>query len=131
MLFALRNDNHQKFDTRFDEIFIVNGAIHHLMTSWRVYKIRKRESEKLKTVLALYNLEIHQKKAKPDCHRLKTMVKRSFDQDLRSRNFEARNGRIEPNILVRNQREQRTRRLLAMARLRAVFERRPRRKHKV
>ena len=32
--------------------------------------------------LALYNLEIHQKKAKPDNHRLKTMVKRSFEQNL-------------------------------------------------
>ena len=45
----------------------------HLMT----YKLRKRESEKLKTALALYNLEIHQKKAKPDYHRLTTMVKKS------------------------------------------------------
>ena len=33
-----------------------------------------RKSEKLKTVLELYNMEIYQKKAEPDCHRLKTMV---------------------------------------------------------
>ena len=38
------------------------------------YKLRIRESEKLKTVLELYNMEIHQKKAGPDYHRLKTMV---------------------------------------------------------
>ena len=72
-----------------------------------LYKLGKRESEELKTVLALYNLEIHQKKAKPDCHRLKTNVKRSIEQDLKSRNLEARNGRIESNILIKNQREQR------------------------
>ena len=57
-----------------------------------LYKLRIRESEKLKTVSQLYNMETHQKKAGPDYHRLKTMVKRSIEQDLRIRNFEARNG---------------------------------------
>ena len=33
-----------------------------------MYKLRIRESEKLKTVLELYDLEIHQKKAGPDYH---------------------------------------------------------------
>ena len=32
-------------------------------------------------------MEIHQKKAGPDCHRLKTMVKRSFEQNFRVKNF--------------------------------------------
>ena len=49
-----------------------------------LYKSRIRESEKLKTVLELYNLEIHQNKLEPDYHRL---VKRSIEQDLRHRNF--------------------------------------------
>ena len=40
-----------------------------------LYKFRIRESEKLKTVLELYHVEIHQKKLGPDYHRLKTMVK--------------------------------------------------------
>ena len=31
-----------------------------------LYKLRIRESEKLKTVLELYNMETHQKKAGPD-----------------------------------------------------------------
>ena len=44
-----------------------------------LYKLRIRESEKLKTVLELYNMEIHQKKGGPDYHRLKTMVKRSIE----------------------------------------------------
>ena len=77
-----------------------------------LYKLRIRESEKLKTVLELYNMEIHQKKAGPDCHRLKTMVKRSIEQDLRIKNFEARNGNYERNAVVKNlgtkQREERT-----------------------
>ena len=48
-----------------------------------LYKLRIRESEKLKTVLELYNREIHQKIAKPGYHRLKTMGKRSVEQNLR------------------------------------------------
>ena len=53
----------------------------------RLYRLRIGESEKLKTVLELYDLEIHQNKAGPDYHRLKTMVKRSIEQDLRNKNF--------------------------------------------
>ena len=78
-----------------------------------LYKLRIRESEKLKTVLELYNVEIHQKKkAGPDYHRLKTLVKRSIEQDIRSKNFGARNGNYERNSVVKHQvtkqREQRT-----------------------
>ena len=50
-----------------------------------LYKLRIRESSKFKTVLELYNMEIHQKKAGLDYHRLKTMVKRNIEQSLRSR----------------------------------------------
>ena len=71
-----------------------------------LYRLRIQESDKLKTVLELYNLEIHQKNAKPDYQSLKTMAKRSTDPDLRTRNFEARNGRVESNMPVKNQREQ-------------------------
>ena len=69
-----------------------------------LYILRKRESEKLKTVLELYNMEIHQKNAVPDYHRLKTMVKRSIEQNLRMKNFEARNGNYETSAVVKNQR---------------------------
>ena len=68
-----------------------------------LYKLRIRESEKLKTVLELYNMEIHQKKAGPDYHRLKTMVNRSIEQDLRTKNFGARNGNYERNAVVKDQ----------------------------
>ena len=75
------------------------------MTSWKVCtNSRIRESEKLKTALGLYNMEIHQKKAGPDNHRLKTMVESSFEQNLRMKNFEARNGNFERSAVVKNQR---------------------------
>ena len=71
-------------------------------------------------------MEIQQKKAGPDYHRLKTMVKRSIDQSLRIKNFEARNGNYEKNAVLKNQgTKQRTqknfRRLLAVESQRAVF----------
>ena len=62
-----------------------------------LHKLRIRESDKLKTVLELYDLEIHQKKLGPDYHRLKTMVKRSIEQDIRNKNFGIRNGNFEKN----------------------------------
>ena len=68
-----------------------------------LYKLRIRESETFKTVLKLYNVEIHQKKAGPDYHRLKTMVRRITEQNLRIMNFKARNGNKESNAVVKNQ----------------------------
>ena len=67
-----------------------------------LYTLRIREYEKLKTVLELHDLEIHQKNIGPDCHRLKTMVKRSVEQDLRNKNLGARNGNYERNAVVKN-----------------------------
>ena len=69
-----------------------------------LYKLRIRESEKLKTALELYNMEIHQKKAGPYDHRLRTMVKISIEQNLRIKKFGARNGNYETNAVVKNQR---------------------------
>ena len=68
-----------------------------------MYKLRIRESEKLKTVLELYDLETHQKKLGPDYHRLKAMVKRSIEQEIRNKNFGARSGNFEKNAVVKNQ----------------------------
>ena len=68
-----------------------------------LYKLRIRESEKLKTVLELYDLETHQKKLGPDYHRLKTMMKRSIEQEIRNKNFGSRNGNFEKNAVVKNQ----------------------------
>ena len=48
-------------------------------------------------------MEIHQKRAGPDYHRLKTMVQRSIEQNLRMKNFDARNGNYETSAVVKNQ----------------------------
>ena len=76
-------------------------------------KFRIRESEKHKTVLELYDLETHQKKLGPDYQRLKTMVKRSIEQEIRNKNFGIRNGNFDKNAVVKNQgTKQRVQRIL-------------------
>ena len=100
---VLRNDVIQEFDSKNDEILLSKTKIPSDDILEGLYKLRIRESEKLKTVLELYDLEIHQKKAGPDDHRLKTMVKRSIEQNLRIKNFEARNGNYETSVVVKNQ----------------------------
>ena len=109
---ALRNDDIQEFDSKWDGILLSMTKIPPDDILEGLYKIRTRESEKLKTVLELCNMEFHQNKAGPDYHRLKTMVKRSIEQEIRNKNFGARNGNFGKNAVVKNQgtkqREQRT-----------------------
>ena len=100
---SLRNDDIQEIDSKWDGILLSMTRNPHDDILEGLYKLRIRESEKLKTVLELYDLETHQKKLGPDYHRLKTMVKRSIEQEIRNKNFGARNGNFEKNAVVKNQ----------------------------
>ena len=82
---GLRNDDIQEFDSKWDGILLSMTQIPSDDILEGLYKLRIRESEKLKTVLELYDLETHQKKLGPDYHRLKTMVKRSIEQKFEIR----------------------------------------------
>ena len=84
---TFRDDNVQEFDARWDEILLSMSKIPSDDILESLYQLRKRESNQLKTVLELYDIEIHHKISKPDYQKLKTMVKRSIDQTLRLRNF--------------------------------------------
>ena len=59
---VFRNDDIQEFDSKWDGILLSMTKIpfHDILEG--LYKLRTRESEKLKTVLELYDLEIHEKK---------------------------------------------------------------------
>ena len=85
----VRNEDIQEFDSKWDGILLSMTKIPHDDILEGLYKLRIRESEKLKTVLELYDLETHQKKLGPDYHRLKAMVKRSIEQEIRNKNFGA------------------------------------------
>ena len=111
---VLRNNDIQEFDSKWDGILLSMTKIQHDDILEGVYKLRIRESEKLKTVSELYDLEAHQKKFGPDYHRLKTMVKRSIEQEIRNQNFWSRNGNFKKNAVVKNQgTKQRVQRILA------------------
>ena len=110
---ALRNHDIQEFDSKWDGILLSMTKIPPDDILEGLYKLRIRESDKLKTVLELYDLEIHQKKIGPDYHRLKTMLKRSIEQEIRNENFGARSGNFEKNAVVKNQgTKQRVQRIL-------------------
>ena len=109
---SLRNDDIQEFDSKWDGILLSMTKIPPDDILEGLYKLRIRESEKLKTVSELYDLEIHQKLG-PDYHRLRIMVKRSSEQEIRNKNFGARNGNYEKNAVVKNQgTKQRVQRIL-------------------
>ena len=86
---TLHDDNIQEFDTRWDEVLLSMSKIPSDDILESLYKLRIRESAQLKTVLELYDMEIHQKISMPNCQKLKRMVKRSIDQKLRLRDFDA------------------------------------------
>ena len=109
---VLRNDDIKEFDSKWDGILLSMTKIPHDYILEGLYKLRLRESEKLKTVLELYDLETHQKKLEPDYHRLKTLVKRSIEQVIRN-HFGSRNRNFEKNAVVNNQgTKQRVQRIL-------------------
>ena len=86
---TLRNDDVQEFDKRWDEVRSSMTKIPPDDNLESLCKLRIRESDQLKTVLELNDMEVHQKIPMPEYHKLKTMVKRSTDQKLRFRNFDA------------------------------------------
>ena len=102
---TLHDDIIQEFGARVGRssiVEVIKSPSNDILES--LYKLRIRESNQLKTVLELYDMEIHQKKKKtvPNYQKLKTMVKRRIDQTLRLRNFDARHGRIESGAVIKS-----------------------------
>ena len=99
---TLHDDNIQEFDTRWDEVLLSMTKIPSDENFESLYILRTCESDQLKTVLELFDMEIHQKTSVLNYQKLKTMVKRCIDQKLRLRNFDARHGRIETRAVIKN-----------------------------
>ena len=97
---TLRNYEVQDFDTRRDEILLPVTKIPPDGVLESLYKLRRRESDQPKTVLELYDMEIHQKIAMHNYQKLKTMVKRSTDHEI----FDARDERNETGAVVTSRR---------------------------
>ena len=109
---AVRNDDIQEFDSKWDRILFSTTKIPLDDILAGLYKLRIQESEKLKTVMDLYGLEIHQKKIGPDYHRLKAMVKRVSSKKFEIRILEQKQ-KFEKDAAVKNQgTKQRVQRIL-------------------
>ena len=63
---TLHDLNVQEFDTRWDEVPLSMSKNPSDDILECLYKLRIRESEKLQTVLELYDMEIHQKMSMPN-----------------------------------------------------------------
>ena len=86
--FILHDDTVQKFDTRWDKVLLSMSKIPSDDILESLYKLRIRESEKLKTELGTTWRFI--RRYRFPTIKLKTTVKRRKDQKLRLRNFDAR-----------------------------------------
>ena len=67
---TLHDENIQKFDTRWDEVLLSMSKIPSDDILESLYKLRIRESAQLKTVLELYDMEIHQKISMPNYQKI-------------------------------------------------------------
>ena len=56
----------------------------------------------------MYDQELDRNLAKPSYQRLTTMVRRHIDRMTRTRNFTARNDRIETGVLVKSQKKEKS-----------------------
>ena len=100
---TLRNDDVQDFDTRWDEILLSMTKIPPEDVLESLYKLRIRESDQLKTVLELYDMEIHQKISMPDYQKFKKWLKRNIDQkNSGCKTFDARHGKIATGAVVKS-----------------------------
>ena len=73
---TLHDDNIREFDTRWDEVLLSMSIVPSDEIFEGLDKLRIRESDQLKNVLELYEMEIHQKISMPNYQKFKTMVKR-------------------------------------------------------
>ena len=99
---VLWNDDIQEFDSKWDEILLSMTQIpsHDILEG--LYKLKIRESEKFKTVLSLYTMEIQQVSWP-----WSSQIERLWWKEVSSRkperiNFEARNGNYERSAVVKN-----------------------------
>ena len=99
---CLQNDDVQDFDTRWDQILLGTSEMPPANVLEGLYKNKWQSSEQLQTVFALHNQELNRDQVAPSHQKLRTMVGQHTDQTIRTRNFNARNERIETGVLVKS-----------------------------
>ena len=99
---CLHDDDVQDFDTRWDQVLLITSEIpeENVFEGW--YKMKLQGSAQHQTVLALCDQWMNRDRASQSYQRLRTLVRRHVDQMSRTRNFKARNERIETGVVVKS-----------------------------
>ena len=99
-----QDDDVQDFDTRWDQALSAPSE----KWPWRVSTSQKlHDAVQLQTVLAVYEQKNIRNNEQPSCSRLKTTARRNIDQTMRTRNFRARNERVERGGVTKSQKKRR------------------------
>ena len=75
---TLHDDNFQEFDARWDEVPLPMSKIPSDDILESLYTLRRRESNQLKTVLELYDMETHQKISVPNNKKVEDNGKKKY-----------------------------------------------------
>ena len=67
---TLHDDKIHEFDTRWDKVLLSMSKVPSDDVLESLYKLRIRESAQLKTVLELYDMDIHQKTSIPNYQKI-------------------------------------------------------------
>ena len=94
--FFLQGDDIPGFGTRCDQVLLFASEAFEEKVVANLYNMRIRVFVQFQIVLAMYD---DRDRAMPSHRRLQIMVRRHIDQMIRSRNFRARNERIETGKL--------------------------------
>ena len=122
---TLHDGNFQGFDTRWDEVLLSISKIPSDDILESLYNLRIRESAQLKTVLELYDTEIHQKISMPKISKIEDNGKEEYSTKLRRKTRENWNRSSGQELTGNEWRWRRTRNLLSVESKMSVFERRP------
>ena len=102
LLFSLV-DNIQEFDARWDEVLSSMTEIPSDEILESLYKLRIRESDHLKKVLELYDMEIHQKTSVPNYQILKNHGEKMYRSEISVyETLTPRHVRIESGAVVKS-----------------------------
>ena len=123
----LRDDDVQDFDTRWDQALLAASEILSETILEGLCKSKLQDSVQLHTVLAMYEQENVRNNEPPNYLKMETLVRRHIDQVMRTRNFRARNDRVESGTVTKRGKTKRkvsVERMLSVESNRTVFWRR-------
>ena len=97
----LQNDDVQNFDTRWAQALLSASEVPSEMVLEGLYMSKLQDSVQLQTTWAMYEQEIIRNNEQPNYSRLKIAVGRHIHQQLRTRNFRARNEIVERGAVMK------------------------------